>query len=174
MILSRSRCLPRGTDRSASAGQFPTGAHREPVLGGLAHRPTAGAGRGRGRTRRFRIAPYASAIERYMQNTLALAPVIAKASSFGSSAAKGLVGMIDGRDVAAVAAGIAASPAPPAGRTHWLSGPELISNYDVANVLSRLLGRTITYRELSYNEDKNAMVSAVALAARRSRTGSRT
>ena len=38
--------------------------------------------------------------------------------------------------------------------------PELISNYDVADVLSRLHGRTITYRELSFDEDKNAMVSA--------------
>ena len=77
----------------------------------------------------------------YMQNTLALAPVIAKTSSFGSSDGKGLVGMVDARDIAAVAAGIAASPVTPAGNIYWLSGPELISNYDVADVLSRLLGR---------------------------------
>jgi uncharacterized protein YbjT (DUF2867 family) len=96
----------------------------------------------------------------YMQNTLALAPVIAKTSSFGSSAGKGLVGMVDARDVGAVAAEIAASPAPHAGKTYWLSGPALISNYDVAEVLSRLLGRAITYRELSFDEDRNAMVSA--------------
>ena len=96
----------------------------------------------------------------YMQNTLMLAPVIAKTGSFGSSAGKGLVGMVDARDVGAVAAGIAASPAPHVGMTYWLSGPELISNYDVAEVLSRLLGRTITYRELSFDENKYAMVSA--------------
>jgi len=96
----------------------------------------------------------------YMQNTLALAPVIAKTSSFGSSAGKGLVGMVDARDVAAVAAEIAASPAPHAGKTYWISGPELISNYEVADALSRLLGRTITYRELSFEENKNAMISA--------------
>ena len=96
----------------------------------------------------------------YMQNTLMLAPAIAKTSSFGSSAGKGLVGMVDSRDVGAVAAEIAASPAPHVGKTYWLSGPELISNYDVAEVLSKLLGRTITYRELSLDENKNAMVSA--------------
>jgi uncharacterized protein YbjT (DUF2867 family) len=96
----------------------------------------------------------------YMQNTLMLAPVIAKTSSFGSSAGKGLVGMVDSRDVGAVAAEIAASPATHVGKTYWLSGPELISNYDVVEVLSRLLGRTITYRELSFDENKNAMVSA--------------
>jgi uncharacterized protein YbjT (DUF2867 family) len=96
----------------------------------------------------------------YMQNTLMLAPVIAKTSSFGSSAGKGLVGMVDARDVAAVAAEIAVSPVGHAGETYWLSGPELISNYDVAAVLSRLVGRTITYRELSFDDDKNAMIRA--------------
>ena len=51
-----------------------------------------------------------------MQNVLALAPAIAETSGFGSAAGKGRVGMIDARDVAAVAAEIAASPAPTPGR----------------------------------------------------------
>jgi uncharacterized protein YbjT (DUF2867 family) len=96
----------------------------------------------------------------YMQNVLVLAPAIAKTSGFGSSAGKGRTGMVDARDVGAVAAEIAASPAPHAGKTYWLTGPELISNYDVAAVLSKLLGRTITYRELSFDEDKNTMIRA--------------
>jgi hypothetical protein len=37
--------------------------------------------------------------------------------------------------------------------TYWLTGPALISNYDVAAVLSKLLGRTITYRELTFEEN---------------------
>jgi uncharacterized protein YbjT (DUF2867 family) len=101
----------------------------------------------------------------YMQNTLALAPAIAQTNSFGSSAGKGLVGMIDARDVAAVAAEIATAPAGQAGKEYWLSGPELISYYDVAAVLSKLLGRTITYRELSLDEDKDAMIRAGLPAA---------
>jgi uncharacterized protein YbjT (DUF2867 family) len=96
----------------------------------------------------------------YMQNVLALAPAIAATSGFGSSAGPGRIGMVDARDVAAVAAEIAASPAPHAGRTYWLTGPELISNYDVAAVLSKLLGRTITYREVSFDEDKSTMIRA--------------
>ncbi len=96
----------------------------------------------------------------YMQNVLALAPAIAKTSGFGSSAGQGRVGMIDARDVAAVAAGIAASPAPHAGKTYWLTGPELISYSGVAAVLSKLLGRPITYRELSFEHDKDAMIRA--------------
>ncbi len=95
-----------------------------------------------------------------MQNTLALAPAIAKTSSFGSSTGAGRLGMIDARDVGAVAAGIAASPAPHVTKTYWLTGPELISYADVAAVLSAVLGRPSTYRELSSTEDKEAMIRA--------------
>ena len=66
--------------------------------------------------------------------------------------------MVD-RDVAAVAAE-RASAAGHAGKTYWLRGPQLISNYDVAGLLPKLLGRTITYRELTFDENKSAMVSA--------------
>jgi uncharacterized protein YbjT (DUF2867 family) len=96
----------------------------------------------------------------YMQNVLALAPAIAATSGFGSAAGKGRAGMVDARDVAAVAAEIAASPASHAGKTYWLTGPELISNYDVAQVLSRLLGRTITYTEFTFDENRDAMIKA--------------
>jgi uncharacterized protein YbjT (DUF2867 family) len=96
----------------------------------------------------------------YMQNVLALAPAIAKTSSFGSAAGQGRSGLVDARDVAAVAAEIAASPAAHAGQTYWLTGPGLISNYDVATVLSELVGRTITYRELTFEQNAAAMISA--------------
>ena len=96
----------------------------------------------------------------YMQNVLALAPAIAATSGFGSAAGKGRVGMVDARDVAAVAVQIAVSPALHGGKEHWLSGPELITNYDVADVLSKLLGRTVTYRELPFEENKDAMIRA--------------
>jgi uncharacterized protein YbjT (DUF2867 family) len=68
----------------------------------------------------------------YMQNVLALASAIAQTSSFGSSAGQGRSGLVDARDVAAAAAEIAAAPAGHAGQTYWLTGPGLISNYDVA------------------------------------------
>jgi uncharacterized protein YbjT (DUF2867 family) len=96
----------------------------------------------------------------YMQNLLALAPAIAKTSSFGSAAGQGRSGLVDARDVAAVAADIITSPAAHAGKIYWLTGPELVSNYDVASVLSKLLGRTITYRELTFEENKDAMIRA--------------
>jgi uncharacterized protein YbjT (DUF2867 family) len=96
----------------------------------------------------------------YMQNVLVLASAIAATSGFGSVAGKGRTGMVDARDVGAVAAEIAVSTASHTGKTYWLTGPELISNYDIARVLSELLSRTITYTELSFDENKNAMIRA--------------
>ena len=52
----------------------------------------------------------------YMQNFLAAAPAIALADSFGSSTGKGFVGMVDARDVAAVAATIGTAPAAHGGK----------------------------------------------------------
>src|ERR1700683_356412 len=58
----------------------------------------------------------------YMQNVLTLAPAIATTSSFGSAAGQGRTGLVDARDVAAVAAEIIASPTAHAGKTYLLTG----------------------------------------------------
>ena len=96
----------------------------------------------------------------YMQNFLMLAPAIARTSSFGSSAGDGRVGMIDARDVAAVAAQIAVSPALHAGNTYWPTGPERLSYSDAAAVLSKVLGRLITFHPLTFDEERQAMIDA--------------
>ena len=96
----------------------------------------------------------------YMQNVLALAPAIKKTGGFGSSAGKGRVGMIDARDVAAVAAEISASSKLHVGKTYRLTGPTLITYSDIAAILSKVRGRPVTYRELSFEEDKDAMLRA--------------
>jgi uncharacterized protein YbjT (DUF2867 family) len=94
----------------------------------------------------------------YMQNFIMAAPSIAKTSSFGSAARDGRVGMIDTRDVAAVAAEIAAAPAPHARKTYWPTGPEAITFSDAAAVLSGLLGRPVTFQPLTVEEQTQAMV----------------
>jgi uncharacterized protein YbjT (DUF2867 family) len=96
----------------------------------------------------------------YMQNLLMLAPTIATTSSFGSSAGDGRVAMVDTRDVAAVAAQIVASPTIHRGKTYWLTGPESLSYAAAAKVLSEVLGRTITFYPLTFDEQKQAMVDA--------------
>ena len=94
----------------------------------------------------------------YMQNFLVLAPSIAGTSSFGASTGDGRVGMVDARDVAAVAARVAAEPGGHHGATYWLSGPEALSYADAAGVLSEVLGRDVTFRALSFQEQEQAMV----------------
>ena len=94
----------------------------------------------------------------YMQNFLMLAPAIAKTSSFGSSTGDGRIGMVDTRDVAAVAAEIAVSPASHKGKTYWPSGPESLAYADAAKVFSTVLGRSITFHPLTFAEQKQVMV----------------
>jgi uncharacterized protein YbjT (DUF2867 family) len=96
----------------------------------------------------------------YMQNFLMLAPAIGKTSSFGSVAGDGRVGLIDARDVAAVAAEIAVSPARHTGKSYWPTGPERLSYSDVAAVLSKVLGRLITFHPLAFGEERQAMINA--------------
>lgn len=96
----------------------------------------------------------------YMQNFLLLAPAIARTGSFGSSAGAGKAGFVDARDVAAVAAEIAADPGPHAGRTYWPTGPGLLSYPDVAAALSTVLGRPVVFTPRTREQDAQAMVAA--------------
>lgn len=96
----------------------------------------------------------------YMQNMLMLAPEIAATGGFGSVAGDGRIGMVDSRDVAAVAATIAASTAGHAGNTYWLSGPQRISYADAARQLGAVLARPVSYQTLSADEQRAAMVAA--------------
>jgi uncharacterized protein YbjT (DUF2867 family) len=101
----------------------------------------------------------------YMQNFLMLAPAIAQTDSFGSSAGAGQVGFIDTRDVAAVAAEIAAAPVAHVGATYLLTGPQLLSYAHVAAALSKVLARPIAFHERSFEEDRQAMIDAGVPAA---------
>jgi uncharacterized protein YbjT (DUF2867 family) len=96
----------------------------------------------------------------YMQNLLALAPMIRQTGGFVMSAGDGQVGMIDARDVAAVAAAVAITPKEHAGQTYWLTGPGLITYTDVAAELSAALGHAVGYRQISSAEHRAAMIKA--------------
>jgi len=96
----------------------------------------------------------------YMQNFLVLAPSIAGTDGFGSPTGDGRVGMVDTRDVAAVAAEIATDPAPHKGKTYWLTGPESLSYADAATILTEVLGRRITFHPLTFEEQERALIAA--------------
>src|SRR5947208_816385 len=66
---------------------------------------------------------------------------------------------VDVRNVAAVAAQIAASPSAHAGKTYWPTGPEVLSGTEVAAVFSKVLGRTITFHPISFEEQRQAMLN---------------
>jgi uncharacterized protein YbjT (DUF2867 family) len=96
----------------------------------------------------------------YMQNFLMMAPAIAKTDSFAAATGDGRIGHIDTRDVAAVAAEIAAAPAPHAGKAYWPTGPEALSGAEAAEILTKVLGREITFRPITFEQQKQAMISA--------------
>jgi uncharacterized protein YbjT (DUF2867 family) len=94
----------------------------------------------------------------YMQNFLMMAPAIAKTNSFSTATGDGRIGHIDVRDVAAVAAEIAAAPPAHLGKTYWPTGPEVLSGTDVAIVFSKVLGRTISFHPITFEEQREAML----------------
>ncbi|GAA2913496.1 nucleotide-diphosphate-sugar epimerase [Actinoplanes cyaneus] len=94
----------------------------------------------------------------YSQNLLMLAPSVARTSSFGSAAGDGRIGMVDSRDVAAVAAEIAVAPGAHAGRTYWPSGPAAVTYGEAAAEISRVIGRPVTYHPLTFEQQKQDMV----------------
>lgn len=96
----------------------------------------------------------------YMQNLLALAPMVKESGAFVMSTGDGTVGMIDARDVAATAVTVAISPEAYAGHSYWLTGPSLVSYDDAAAELSAALGRTIDYRRITPDAHLAAMLRA--------------
>lgn len=96
----------------------------------------------------------------YLQNLLALAPMIKQTQSFVMSAGDGQVGMIDARDVAAAACAIATAPAVHDGHTYCLTGPDLITYTDIAKEFSAALGHEIGYRQIRTAEHQAAMIRA--------------
>jgi uncharacterized protein YbjT (DUF2867 family) len=96
----------------------------------------------------------------YLQNLLALAPVVSRTRGFPMSAGDGQVGMIDARDVAAVAAAVVTAPDEHAGRTYRLTGPDLVTYTDVATELAAALGHPVEYRRITPAEHRAAMIGA--------------
>ena len=81
----------------------------------------------------------------FMQNLLAFAPGIARNCTLYAPLKLGQVGMIDVRDVVAVAARLLLEPLGHTGKTYQLTGPAALTFMQVAKVLSQVTGRTVTY-----------------------------
>ena len=96
----------------------------------------------------------------FMQNLVNYsAPSIRTIGKFYGSEGDGRVSIIDIRDVAAVAVK-ALSEDGHAGKTYTLTGPEALSNSQVARKMSEVLGREVQFVNLPPDDLKTALVSA--------------
>ena len=95
----------------------------------------------------------------FMQNTIGhFADSIRRYGSFRAPQGNGRVSAVDARDVAAVAARVL-TLAPPVSACFDLTGPQALSNHDIAAVLGRVLGREIRYVDSEPGETRAALLA---------------
>ena len=94
----------------------------------------------------------------FMQNVLWFADEIKTKGTFSLAMKSGRIGMIDYRDIAAVAAKCLTETGHE-GQIYNLSGPELISMHDIAASLSRAVGTPIRYNDISSEELQRYLIS---------------
>jgi uncharacterized protein YbjT (DUF2867 family) len=94
----------------------------------------------------------------FMQNLLDQIPAIRQGRIFAASG-DGKVPFIDTRDIASVAA-VTLTHSGHDGKKYVLTGPEALSYFDVARILSAVVGRPITYEALSLEEARERMARA--------------
>ena len=94
----------------------------------------------------------------YMQNFLMLAAGIASAGTFRTPTGDGRIGHLDARDAGAVAAEVVVRPGAHREKVYWPTGPETLSATDVASVFTKVLGRTIRYQLISFEEQREEML----------------
>ncbi|MDQ1630372.1 MAG: hypothetical protein QOC80_344 [Frankiaceae bacterium] len=83
----------------------------------------------------------------FMQDTLQLASMVARESALLLPAGDGAVSHVDARDVAAVAAHVLGDPAPHDGRSYTVTGPAALTYTEVAEQISAVAGKAVTYTE---------------------------
>jgi uncharacterized protein YbjT (DUF2867 family) len=92
-----------------------------------------------------------------MQNTLLAARTVASEGRIYQPFEDGRLGMIDARDIGEVAAKVLTEDGHQ-GEVYTLTGPATISFYDVAQELSEILGKEVSYIPISLEKAKEAML----------------
>ena len=95
----------------------------------------------------------------FMQNTLGFADTVKREGTFYASMGDGTVSMIDARDIAAVAARVLTEDGHE-NTAYPLTGAEPLSFYDVADILSDVLNREVTYVDLPGDELRERLIEA--------------
>ena len=95
----------------------------------------------------------------FMQNVVTfMRPTIQAESAFYSASGDARISHVDVRDIATVAVQALTAPGH-AGRAYTLTGPEAMSYDELADELSRALGRTITHASVPPQDLKQALIA---------------
>jgi uncharacterized protein YbjT (DUF2867 family) len=95
----------------------------------------------------------------FLQNLFFDAGTIKEQNAIYSSMGDGKIGMVDARDIAAVAVKTLTESGHE-NKTYVLTGPEAVSYYDVAEVLTKNLGKKISYVPLSLEAGRKGMLDS--------------
>ena len=96
----------------------------------------------------------------FMQNLLGQASTVFREGRIGAMSGNGRIPFIDARDIAAVAAA-ALTRSGHDWQKYILTGPEALSYYDIARILSDVTGRPVEYHDL-FDEARERMTRAGA------------
>ena len=95
----------------------------------------------------------------FMQNLLAQAPGIVHEGRIVGASGDGRIPFIDTRDIAACAA-VALTRAGHDGQKYILTGPEALSYYDIARILTEIIGRPVEYHDrFDEGRDRNTLAA---------------
>jgi uncharacterized protein YbjT (DUF2867 family) len=94
----------------------------------------------------------------FMQNTLIAARTVASEGKIYQPFKDGKLGMIDARDIGEVASKVLTEKGHE-GKVYTLTGPAAISFYDVAEALSEVLGKEVSYTNIPLEKAKEAMLN---------------
>ncbi len=96
----------------------------------------------------------------FMQNIATYsAATIAADRAFYAAMGEAKTSLVDVRDVGDVVAKIAAEPHRHAGRTYELNGPEAVSNAEIAERLSRILGHEVRFIDIPEEAQRQSMLA---------------
>jgi uncharacterized protein YbjT (DUF2867 family) len=95
----------------------------------------------------------------FMQNLFMFAPSIAEAGVFHAPLGDAKLSLIDARDIAAVALRALTEPGH-AGKVYELYGPEAQSYGEIAAIMSRVLGRPVSYQDIPEEAARGGMLDA--------------
>jgi uncharacterized protein YbjT (DUF2867 family) len=95
----------------------------------------------------------------FLQNLFFESGTIKEQNTLYSSMGEGKIGMVDARDIAAVAVKALTEPGHE-NKTYVLTGPKAVSYYDVAIVLTQKLGKTINYVPVEPEAAKKSMLES--------------